>query len=47
MMTKGFGKGNCFYEGVASKDAAVMGKHVFRCRQMGALANGASLELGF
>ena len=44
MMTKGWGKGNCFYEGVA---AAAPAKHIFRCTNLGALASGTALKLGF
>jgi hypothetical protein len=40
MMTKGWGKGNCFYEGV---DVAAGANHIFRCRGMGGLASGAPL----
>lgn len=44
MMAKGWGKGNCFYEGVA---AAAPANHIFRCTNLGALASGAALQLGF
>jgi hypothetical protein len=44
MITKGWGVGNCFYLGVALNAA---GKHRFQCRNMGALAKSAVLQLAF
>lgn len=44
MIAKGFGAGNCFYLGVA---AANQGEHRFLCRNVGALAKSASLQLAF
>jgi hypothetical protein len=44
MIAKGWGVGNCFYLGVA---LAGPGKHRFQCRNMGALAKSASLQLAF
>ena len=44
VMTKGWGTGNCFYQGVL---VAAPGKHVFLCRNTGKLAKAASLQLAF
>jgi len=44
MIAKGFGAGNCFYLGVA---VASPGEHRFLCRNVGALAKSASLQLAF
>lgn len=44
MIAKGFGTGNCFYLGVA---IASPGQHRFHCRDVGALAKSASLQLAF
>jgi len=44
MMAKGWGTGNCFYLGVA---LATPGSHVFQCRDIGALAKSANLQLAF
>jgi hypothetical protein len=44
MIAKGFGTGNCFYLGVA---LAGPGEHRFLCRNVGALAKSASLQLAF
>jgi hypothetical protein len=40
-MAKGFGTGNCFYEGV--KDTAAVGAHRFQCHNVGALAKDSKL----
>jgi len=44
MIAKGWGTGNCFYLGVA---IASPGEHRFHCRDVGALAKSASLQLAF
>jgi len=41
MIAKGFGTGNCFYDGVIGTAAA--GKHVFRCSNVGALKKSDKL----
>jgi len=48
-MTKGWGKGNCFYEGVngVTPVLADQGNHRFVCRNVGKLAKSAKLQLGF
>lgn len=45
MITKGFGTGNCFYDGVLGTGAA--GKHKFRCTKVGALKKSDKLQLAF
>lgn len=54
MIAAGWGAGNCFYLGVLGDtntiNAAVAGSaghHKFRCRDIGALASGANLQLAF
>jgi hypothetical protein len=44
MIAKGWGTGNCFYLGVV---LASPGEHRFHCRDVGALAKSASLQLAF
>merc|ERR1712151_1496315 len=44
MMTKGWGKGNCFYLGAAT---AQQNHHRFQCTNMGALAKSAKMSLAF
>merc|ERR1712151_1170274 len=44
MITKGWGTGNCFYLGALG---TANGDHRFQCRDMGALAKSASLQLSF
>jgi len=46
MIAKGWGKGNCFYLGVAG-DYQTPGQHRFRCSNIGALTKGANLQLAF
>jgi len=46
LITNGMGAGNCFYNGVLNTDAAV-GKHEFRCVNIGAVAAGGKLALGW
>jgi hypothetical protein len=46
MITAGWGTGNCFYLGVHGGFAAP-GDHRFQCRDIGALASGANLQLAF
>lgn len=46
MIAKGWGTGNCFYLGVKG-DFSAPGNHRFQCRDIGALATGASLQLAF
>jgi hypothetical protein len=44
MIAKGWGTGNCFYEGAL---LAAPGVHTFQCRDIGALAKSANLQLAF
>jgi hypothetical protein len=46
MIAKGWGTGNCFYMGVAG-DFQTPGQHKFQCRDIGALAKSANLQLAF
>lgn len=46
MIAKGWGSGNCFYMGV-NGDFQTPGQHKFQCRDIGALAKSANLQLAF
>jgi hypothetical protein len=46
LITNGMGSGNCFYNGVFNTDAQ-LGKHEFRCVNIGAVAAGGKLALGW
>lgn len=46
LITNGMGAGNCFYNGVLNADAN-LGKHEFRCVNIGAVAAGGKLALGW
>jgi len=46
MIAAGWGTGNCFYLGV-NGDYQTPGQHRFQCRDIGALAANANLQLAF
>ena len=46
LITNGMGAGNCFYNGVLNADAN-LGQHEFRCVNIGAVAAGGKLALGW
>lgn len=46
IIAKGWGKGNCFYLGVAG-DFQTPGQHRFRCSNIGELKKSANLQLAF
>jgi hypothetical protein len=46
LIAKGWGSGNCFYMGV-NGDFQTPGQHKFQCRDIGALAKSANLQLAF